>query len=220
MFVFSNLATSLDGKIGVRSREHFMLGTKEDVKNMMLLRRHCDAIVMGASTLRSYKMPCLIRDEPAPSHQPANVILTRAMEGFDPKWKFFTDSRIKRICFVSELPNPAVRAQFENLCEIIELKGPREESAKEVLEALEDRGFERVLVEGGGNVMWDFAAHNLIDEYNVTLTPRILGGIDAPTLVDGVGFTPKEVVNLKLKSCRVEGDEIYLVYSKTAHRGP
>ena len=67
MFVFSNLATSIDGKIGVASRAHFMLGTKEDAAEMMRVRRESDAILMGASTIRAYKSPCLIRGEPAPA---------------------------------------------------------------------------------------------------------------------------------------------------------
>ena len=59
----------------------------------------------------------------------------------------------------------------------------------------------------------------VIDEYNVTVTPRILGGTEAPTLVDGKGFTPDDVLNLKLKDSRVVGNEIFLVYEKTEKRG-
>jgi riboflavin biosynthesis pyrimidine reductase len=62
--------------------------------------------------------------------------------------------------------------------------------------------------------MWEFAKENLIDEYHVTLTPKILGGRDSPTLVDGLGFKPKDILNLKLQQSRVVGDEIYLVYSR------
>ena len=62
--------------------------------------------------------------------------------------------------------------------------------------------------------MWDFVREDLIDEYHVTLTPRLIGGTEAPTLVDGEGFDPSEVVNLTLKSCRKAGDELYLVYGK------
>ncbi len=60
--------------------------------------------------------------------------------------------------------------------------------------------------------MWDFSSAHLIQEYHVTLTPKIIGGATAATLVDGRGFLPKEILNLKLKQCRVIGNEIYLVY--------
>ena len=67
--------------------------------------------------------------------------------------------------------------------------------------------------------MWDFVQLNLINEYHVTLTPRVIGGTHAPTLVDGAGFTPARVVNLRLKSLRRVKDELYLVYVKRPHRG-
>src|SRR6478672_6851800 len=52
MFIFSNLAISLDGKIGTRKRNLFPLGTAEDRREMNILRLQCDALLMGASTLR------------------------------------------------------------------------------------------------------------------------------------------------------------------------
>jgi riboflavin biosynthesis pyrimidine reductase len=44
IFVFSNLATSVDGKIATQSREFFPLGTPADWKQMQVLRREADAI--------------------------------------------------------------------------------------------------------------------------------------------------------------------------------
>jgi riboflavin biosynthesis pyrimidine reductase len=77
----------------------------------------------------------------------------------------------------------------------------------------------QVIVEGGGTIMWDFASRNLIDEYHVTLTPRVLGGRDSPTLVDGQGFPGSRALQLRLKSVRRKGDELFLVYAKTGRRG-
>ena len=64
--------------------------------------------------------------------------------------------------------------------------------------------------------MWDFVQPGLIDEFYVTLTPRIIGGAAAPTLVDGLGFEPGSVLNLKLKSCRRVKNELYLIYRRGA----
>jgi 2,5-diamino-6-(ribosylamino)-4(3H)-pyrimidinone 5'-phosphate reductase len=111
---------------------------------------------------------------------------------------------------------PAARLrQFESRCEIIQLaqpRGARSSTAKQVIRALEQRGYRKLLVEGGGQVMWDFVKDNLIDEYHVTLTPKLIGGTKAPTLVDGPGFEPSKVLNLKLKKCVRAGDELYLTY--------
>ena len=47
---------------------------------------------------------------------------------------------------------------------------------------------DRLLVEGGGELNWEFARLDLIDELFVTVAPTLLGGRDAPTLLEGAGF--------------------------------
>lgn len=218
-FVFSNLATSLDGKIATVSRVHFPLGTPADREQMQVLRRQCDAILMGATTLRAYKKFCSTRGATV---QPANVIVSSRLEGISPSWDFFKNPKHRRIlCVAPGAPASAIQ-KFSKTCEVIVLKKPtpKNPTAVQLVDALAGRGFKRLLVEGGGGLMWDFASEDLIDEYHVTLTPRVLGGVKAPTLVDGEGLEPKEVVNLKLAQCRVLGDELYLIYRKTGRRGP
>lgn len=220
MFVFSNLATSLDGKIATASREFFPLGTPADRKQMQVLRKKSDVVLFGASTLRAFQKPCIVTGPLARGlkKQPANAVISSTLEGIDPEWPFFTRKGFDRILFVSPKARPERLRRFARACEIVLLNG-HESTPKQVLAALESRGHRKVLVEGGGQVMWDFARYNLIDEYNVTLTPRVVGGTEAPTLVDGEGFAPASVLNLKLKSCKKLGDELYLVYRKTARRG-
>ena len=218
MFIYSNLATSIDGKIATASREQFPLGTSEDLKQMIVLRQTADAILMGASTLRAYQKPLRVKGK---DPQPYNVIVSSGLEDVSPDWPFFQAPEMKRILFVSKSLEAGWLKEFQKTSEIIQLKPPvgKESLASQIVEHLDSKGIERLLVEGGGGIMWDFTSQNLIDEYNVTITPRALGGTEAPTLIDGKGFKPDEVLNLKLKSCRTVGDEIYLVYTKTQSRG-
>lgn len=218
MFVFSNLATSIDGKIATSSREFFPLGTPADRKQMQVLRREADCVVMGASTIRTFRKFCGVTGAPAAS-QPMNAIVSSALEGFSPKWPFFSNPSLRRVLFVGPDASPRRLKPFESRSEIVILKKSKLPVAKQVLRELEKRGVNRLLVEGGGGLMWDFASQDLIDEYHLTLTPRVVGGTTAPTLVDGPGLAPKQVVNLKLAQCRVLGDELYLIYRKTGRRG-
>jgi riboflavin-specific deaminase-like protein len=214
MFIFSNLATSVDGKIATSSLAHFPLGTTYDRKLMQTLRKKCDAVLMGASTLRSFRRPLLIRNS---KRQPVNVIISSKLEGISPNWKFFTEPSTRKILFVSQR-FPKLSAFEKRGCEIYFIKN-KSNAAKQIAQTLRKLGIKRLLVEGGGGVMWDFVKGNFIDEYYVTLTPRILGGINSPTLVDGEGFVPKNVINLKLVKSKRIGNELYLTYRKTAHRG-
>ena len=219
MFVFSNLAISVDGKIAPASREHCPIGTPYDREMMQEIRRKSDCILMGASTIRAYKKPCLAKGA---TQQPINAIVTRALDGFDENWPFFTTDKMKRVLFTTE---KVAREKFEILSKnslIISLEPlqPGRSHAEQMMSALEKQcGVKNLLVEGGGHVMWDFASLNLIDEYYVTLAPKILGGVDSPTMVEGAGFKPSEFLNLNIKSSRVVGDEIYLCYQKTNIRG-
>lgn len=216
MFVFSNLAISVDGKIATKSRVHFPIGTPTDRQMMQVLRKRSDAIMMGATTLRAYRGPLLVNGA---KKQPINVVLSSKLEGISPRWRFFTEKSTRKILFVSkDAPEARVRL-FQSVAEVIRIPS-RTGLAKRIIRELSKRGVKRLLVEGGGQLMWDFIDPNCIDELYVTLTPRIIGGISAPSLVDGKGFEPARVINLKLKSLRRIGNELYLVYSKTTRRGP
>src|SRR3712207_6212109 len=149
MFVFSNLATSLDGKIATAGREHFYLGTPADRDRMQVLRRRADAILMGASTLRTFQRPCVLRG--TPRHQPANVILSRNLAGIDPEWPFFTRNipGFRRILLVTGEAPARRLARFEASCEVIPLH-PKKPAAPQAVATLAALGIERLLVEGGG----------------------------------------------------------------------
>ena len=52
-----------------------------------------------------------------------------------------------------------------------------------------------------------------MDELYVTVCPWLIGGADAPSIADGVGFTPETMRSLRLLDHRVEGDEVFLHYA-------
>jgi 5-amino-6-(5-phosphoribosylamino)uracil reductase len=226
MFIFSNLATSVDGKIATASRAYYPLGTSEDRRVMGILRAQADAVIVGAGTLRTFHSPMLVevegaaktRKKPGRRKQPINIVVSSHLEGLSTKWDFFTSKQTRKILFCQTGTSEIQIRKFKPFAEIFVLdkKAP---SAVQIVRVLKKLGIGKLLVEGGGGLMWDFAKPGLIDEFHVTLTPKILGGTEAPTLVDGAGFEPKQVLNLKLKECRQFGDELYLVYKKTSKRG-
>jgi 5-amino-6-(5-phosphoribosylamino)uracil reductase len=221
MFVFSNLAVSLDGKIATANRGHFPIGSPEDRLQMHRLRKQCDAVLFGASTLRAFRKPCIVKDPSWAKRQPMNVIMSSKLEGISPKWPFFTAPGFRRILLVGPDVKKARLKAFDSSCEIFVLRKPTRarSCARQAIQILSAIGVQRLLVEGGGNIMADFVADDLIDEYHLTLVPKLIGGTEAPTLVDGPGFKPKDVLNLKLVQSRTLGDELFLIYRKTGKRG-
>lgn len=213
-FVFSNLATTLDGKIATAGREFFQLGSQSDIKLLRRLRNKADSVLMGAETLRTWRKPC----HPEKNKKIINAILSRNLKGINPDWPFFKSTRIERILFVTESVSKLRQSEFLKNSEIVFLD-KNKSIASQIIQAHRARGLNNILVEGGGGLMSEFVQENRINKYYVTLTPRILGGVSAPTLVDGGGLTPKQVVNLKLEKIERVGSELFLVYSALKKRG-
>ena len=213
LFIFSNLATSIDGKIAPAKRGHVPFGTPYDRKKMQIIRKKSDAIIMGASSLRAYKKPLIIKNQ---KKQPVNIIVSSRLDDISPNWEFFQEKKTTRILFVKALPSNKRLSLFKKNSEVIQIKKTTSASplAKQIVAHLKKIGIKTLLVEGGGQLIWEFVSAKLLDELNVTLTPLLVGGAHAPTLMDGHGFTAKSILKLKLKKVEKIGHELYLVYTK------
>lgn len=72
---------------------------------------------------------------------------------------------------------------------------------------------EKLVVMGGGELVASLLRDGLVDELYLTVCPLLIGGKTAPTPVGGLGFTLPRTPQLTLKSCQVEGSEVFLHYS-------
>jgi 5-amino-6-(5-phosphoribosylamino)uracil reductase len=82
-----------------------------------------------------------------------------------------------------------------------------------VLENLRQRGIKTLLIEAGGDLLFQFVKAGLIDEMYITLCPKLIGERGAPTLLDGEGFKPERAKNAKLEGAKIVDNEIYLHYT-------
>jgi riboflavin-specific deaminase-like protein len=212
MKVVSNTAVSLDGRINTRERRFTFFGSARDHARMSRLRAEADAVLVGGATFRNWPHPALPdeADRARLSGRPWNVVVTRSLDV-----PLDTD-------FVRE---PATRPLFMTRAAALPARFPAEVEAWPgeggapvpwILERLAARGVERLLVEAGGDLLFQFLAADAIDEMHVTLCPIVVGG-DAPSLADGAGFDRANVRRLQLVASEVEGDEIFLHYR--ARRG-
>lgn len=78
-------------------------------------------------------------------------------------------------------------------------------------ESLADRGVDRLMVEGGGEVIFSCFEAGLVDELHVYVGSLVIGGRDAPTLADGDGFVD-ECPRLELTDTERLDDGIVLSY--------
>jgi riboflavin biosynthesis pyrimidine reductase len=83
------------------------------------------------------------------------------------------------------------------------------------VDALRERGFRRILTEGGPPLMGSMLAASVVEELFLTVSPKLLGGgPDRPPLTGDVGQAVRS--DARLLSARRAGDHLLLRYGLTA----
>ena len=218
-FVLINMAMTADGKITSASREYPRFTSAYDRLGMDRLRAGADAILVGAGTMRADNPALHVRDAEMREYRaslgkPAGltrVLVTRSGT-IDPDSRFFSDEgggdRI--VATVEETP-PEVFSGVEDRAQVWKC-GRGGVDLVQLLRRLREHGVERLLVEGGGELNWHFIEADLVDELYVTIAPTLLGGRNAPTLLEGEGLSMKTQRRLRLAGLHREGDELYCRY--------
>ena len=77
-----------------------------------------------------------------------------------------------------------------------------------LMKQLGKMGIDSVIIEGGGSINYSAVKAGIVNEVMIYLAPKILGGRDALTAVEGQGFeTPDMAAGFKLiETCLMDGD--------------
>jgi 2,5-diamino-6-(ribosylamino)-4(3H)-pyrimidinone 5'-phosphate reductase len=208
--VILSAAMSLDGKIATKTGDS-KLSSKQDKVRIHKLRSKVDAILVGSNTVK--------RDDPSltvrhtKGKNPLRIILD-SKANIDQKSQII--KTCKKIPTIIAVSKKATKKNIDKLkkfpLEII-ITGNKLVNITNLLRILSKKKIKTLLVEGGGTVNWEFVKQGLVDEIIITITPHLIGGKNAITLVDGEGFSLiQKARKLKLKkTCRL-GNEIVLHY--------
>jgi len=218
-----NFAVSLDGKINPapahRAGPFVMSRGKEDFRRMRVLRAQGDAILIGAANLRIDDPGLTLA--PADREQrraagrpdPARIVVTRRGDGIRTDAKIFDRSIGGPAYVIHAAIMPAeTRRALSAVAQLVEIGTDVVPIDAMLAWMRDDLGAATVVCEGGGILVADLFAARAVDELYLTVVPRILGGVAAPTLVAGAGFDPDQIPDAKLASLEREGDELYLRY--------
>jgi len=208
--VIFSAAVTLDGKLATRTGDS-KLSSKGDKNRVHKLRSKVDAILIGKNTAKL--------DDPVLSahntkkKNPIRIILDSNATIKNSSRILRTSSKIPTIIVVGERASKNNLQRLEKLPIQIIVCGKDRINVKKLLVTLRKQGIKKILVEGGGETNWSFVKENLTDEIIITITPYLVGGVTATTLVDGDGFsTIAKSVKLKLKSIKKIKNEIILHY--------
>ena len=209
--VILSAAISIDGKIATRLGDS-KLSSKKDKIRLHRLRSKVDAILVGKNTIH--------RDDPlltvryVKGKNPTRIIL-------DSQGTISVNSKILQTCnkvptiiAVSKRISKANLQKLKRFPVEIIMTGENSVNIKSLMSNLSKRKINTVLVEGGGTINWQFIQNNLFDEILITITPFIIGGIDAITFVQGRGFD-KIIKSPRLRLNTIKRLENYLVLHYT-----
>jgi riboflavin biosynthesis pyrimidine reductase len=203
MKIVSNSAISLDGRLNTREGRFTLLGSAHDHARMELLRDRADAVLVGGGTFRNWPHPSLPGQ---PRATPMwNVVVTRSLDvPLHPE--FLAEPRIRPLFLTraAAVP-PDFPADVEGY--------PGDDlPVPWIVDVLRRRGVDNLLVEAGGDLIYQFLAADALDELYVTLCPLVIGG-DTPSLAGGPGFTHANMRRLQLLAAEQVGDELFLRYA-------
>jgi len=215
MRVVVNAAVSADGKLSTREREQIPISGPTDFERVDELRAESNAVMVGVGTVVADD-PSLTVDDPVRTAireaddepiQPARVIA-------DSRGRTPLDSRVlnddARTYLLASEAAPAENVEaLEETGATVLVAGEERVEFREALPELEAEGIDQLMVEGGGEVIFSLFEAGLVDELSVYVGSAVIGGRDAPTLVDGEGFI-KEFPQLALLSVERIDDGVLL----------
>ncbi|WP_232685830.1 2,5-diamino-6-(ribosylamino)-4(3H)-pyrimidinone 5'-phosphate reductase [Halobacterium zhouii] len=217
MHVVVNAAMSADGKLSTYRREQVAISGDDDFDRVDALRADVDAVMVGVGTVLADD-PSLTLDDPervaareecGEAPHPARVVADSHART-PPNASILDDTAETFVFVAAEEPQSHVETLADAGATVL-VAGENRVALDDALSQLESRGVDRLMVEGGGELIFSLFADGLVDELSVYVGPTVIGGRDAPTLADGDGFV-EEFPDLDLRDVERIDDGVLLRY--------
>ncbi|WP_026293911.1 bifunctional diaminohydroxyphosphoribosylaminopyrimidine deaminase/5-amino-6-(5-phosphoribosylamino)uracil reductase RibD [Saccharibacillus kuerlensis] len=183
-FVTVKSATTLDGKIATRTSSSRWITSAEAREDVHRLRHESGAILVGVQTILHDDSQLTTR---LPNgRNPLRVVLDSTLR-IPEDARVITDGEAPTWIFTGSNADPAKRERLEAAgVRVIETDGERV-NLEQVLDTLGSSEISSLLVEGGGQVNASFVEQGLADKLLLYMAPKLVGGKDAPTFLEGLG---------------------------------
>ena len=208
-----NAAMSIDGKISTRMNDS-AISSKLDLVRVHKIRSTVDGILVGISTVLADNPMLNVRYSAKGTKNPIRIII-------DSNARIPLNSRIIEsakkiqtiIVVTDDAPSRKIK-EIENKGAQVLISGNGKVNITNLFQKLEKIGLKKIIVEGGGEINWSVLKSGLVNELVVTISPIVIGGRNAKTLVEGKGF--KNISNgikMKLSKAIIQNkNEIVLFY--------
>jgi 5-amino-6-(5-phosphoribosylamino)uracil reductase len=216
-YTLLSCSVSLDGYLGDQT-PRLALSNEADFDRVDGVRASCDAIMVGAVTVRTDNPRLLVRSQARRDRRTARGLASSPMKitvtnrvDLDARSNFFTTGEAEKLVYTSSTRVADARARLGPVATIVD--GGRRVRMRRLSEDLADRGVERLMVEGGGIVHTQFLADDLVDELQLVVAPFFVGDSSAPRFVSDGRFPWTAGRRAKLAEVRQIGDVVLLRYA-------
>jgi 5-amino-6-(5-phosphoribosylamino)uracil reductase len=217
-YILLSCGMSIDGYLNGVTERRLLLSNDADFDRVDGVRAGCDAILVGATTVRRDNPRLLVRSPDrrqertdrglAPS--PIKVTVTRAAE-LDPCAQFFTTGDTEKIVYCSSAGVGAAVRRLGQVATVVD--GGQPLDFRRMAEDLHARGVNRLMVEGGGQTHTQFLTAGLADELHLVVAPFFVGDSRAPRFVSDGRFPWHPDRRATLAEVRQIGDVVLLRYA-------
>jgi riboflavin-specific deaminase-like protein len=219
-YTLLSCCVSLDGYLDDASPQRLVLSPAADLERVDTERSRCDAILVGAETVRRDDPRLLVRSEGCRaarvarglSPNPLRVTVTRSGD-LDAGARIFTEPGSGTVVFAAAPAVPLLERRLAGAATVVDA-GPTVDLAW-VLDDLRGRGVRRLMVEGGRRVLTQLLALGLADELQLVVAPVFVGDARAPRFVDDGPFPFTASHRARLAEVRRVGDAALLRYALT-----
>ncbi len=213
--VACNMVTSLDGKVTLDGNQPASLGSRFDFMTMGIIRSHFDAVLAGGNTIRLHPyylgVPINLEDvrqQKGLDAQPLTVLLTRS-GNLDPKSPVFTKAPRPPIIITSAEGERNMVSFVKANAHIEVIENATPDCIVTLLQ--QEYQVDRLLLEGGPSVNYQFMESKLLDELFLTLHPSLIGKSTDLTIAMGKNAL-EQAESISLISSKQHGDELFLRY--------
>jgi len=210
-YVIVNCAMSADGKIASPSGKQLRISNEEDIKRMYNLRNSCDAVLVGIGAVLSDDPKLTVKEKYVKNpKQPLRVVLDSKCR--TPVGALVLNDVAKTLIVTVQ----GNEKQFEG--DHIGVVGIKADDGTHVelesmLDLLYQRGIKKLLIEGGGTVIWSFLRNRLVDDLYTYIGPCIIGGKNTPTVADGLGIKSEDdLLSLRMVDVNRLGNGLLVHY--------
>jgi 5-amino-6-(5-phosphoribosylamino)uracil reductase len=220
-YVLLSCGMSIDGYLGSAAPRRLELSNSADFDRVDAVRASCDAILVGANTVRTDNPRLLVRSKDRREARtarglppsPIKVTLTERVQ-LDPAADFFTAGDCEKLVYCASPGVGDARSRLGRVATVVD--GGRRVQMRSLSEDLRARGVERLMVEGGGNVHTQFLTDDLVDELQLVVAPFFVGDSRATRFVGDGRFPWNPGRRAALAGVRQIGDVVLLRYALSA----